>query len=60
MKDQQLDEQIKQALQNDSCKKSYAVVLDQVVRKFYQNFMDTNGEKMQNLVQEHLKQVIEE
>ena len=60
MKDQQLDKQIKQALQNDSCKKSYTVVLDEVVGKFYRNFMGQNGETVQNLVQEHLKQVIEE
>lgn len=59
MQDQELDEQIKQALQNDSCKKSYTVVLDEVVGKFYRNFMGQNGENMQKIVQIHLKQVIE-
>jgi DNA topoisomerase VI subunit B len=60
MKEQQLDEQIKQALQKDSCKKSYTVVLGETVKVFYQNFMVQNNEKVQNLVQEHLKQVIDE
>lgn len=60
MKDQQLDKKVKLALENDSCKKSYAVVLDEIVGNFYQSFISQNNKEVQDLVQKHLKQVIDE
>lgn len=59
MINQQLDEQIKCSLQEESCTKSYAAVLNQVVEEFFKDFMRENRTKLQELVQVHLKHVIE-
>jgi len=54
MIDQALDEQLKHCLVQESCAKSYAVVLEEVVGEFFESFMREHGTSVQELVRTHL------
>ena len=60
MKEQDLDEQLRNLLQQKSSTKSYATVLNEVVRKFFDSFMGQHREDIQGLAQAHLKGLHEE
>jgi len=54
MADKVLDDQVKHCLAQESCAKSYAVVLDQVVDDFFEDLMREQGIRIRELAQEHL------
>jgi hypothetical protein len=54
---QALDEHLKYCLEQESCTKSYAAVLDEVVGKFFEDFMREHGGRIRELAQEHLARV---
>lgn len=59
MKEQNLDEQLRYLLQQKSYTKSYATVLNEVVRHFFDNFMGQRRADIQGLAQAHLKRLHE-
>lgn len=59
MKEQNLDKQLRNLLQQKSCTKSYATVLNEVVGKFFDSFMGQHREDIQGLAQAHLKRLHE-
>ncbi|GAA6614466.1 ATP-binding protein [Scytonema sp. NUACC26] len=59
MKEQNLDEQLRYLLQQKSYTKSYATVLNEVVRQFFDNFMGERRADIQGLAQAHLKRLHE-
>lgn len=59
MKKQNLDEQLRCLLQQKSYTKSYATVLNEVVRQFFNNFMGQHRADIQGLAQAHLKHLHE-
>lgn len=59
MKKQNLDEQLRYLLQEKSYTKSYATVLNEVVRQFFDNFMGEHRADIQDLAQAHLKRLQE-
>jgi len=52
-----LDEQLKRCLEQKSCAKSYAAVLEEVVGEFFGDFMCEHGAHVRELAQEHLARV---
>jgi hypothetical protein len=54
---QALDEKLKRYLQRESCAKSYAAVLEEVVQEFFEGFMREHGAHVRELAQEHLAHV---
>jgi len=54
---QALNEHLKHCLQRESCAKSYAAVLDEVVGEFFEGFMREYGARVQKSAQEHLTRV---
>ena len=54
---QALDEQLKHCLQQESCTKSYAAVLDEVVGEFFEGFMCEHSARVRELMREHLAHV---
>lgn len=59
MKEQNLDEQLRYLLQQKSYTKSYATVLNEVVRHFFDNFIGQRRADIQGLAQAHLKHLHE-
>lgn len=57
MKEQNLDEQLRYLLQQKSYTKSYATILNEVVRQFFDNFMGQHCADIQDLAQAHLKRL---
>lgn len=54
---QALDERLKHGLQQESCAKSYAAVLDEVVGEFFEGFMCEHSARVRELTREHLAHV---
>ena len=54
---QALDAQLKHCLQQESCIKSYAAVLDEVVGEFFEGFMCEHSARVRELTREHLARV---
>jgi len=59
MKEQDLDEQLRNLLQQKSSTNSYATVLNEVVGQFFDNFMGEHRTNIQGLAQAHLKRLQE-
>ncbi|NEO01496.1 MAG: ATP-binding protein, partial [Moorea sp. SIO3I7] len=55
MKEKNLDQQLRDLLEKNSNTKSYATVLNEVVRKFFDTFMGQHRAELQGLAQAHLK-----
>jgi hypothetical protein len=54
---QELDSQIKKQLESELCMESYPLILDTVVRKFFENIMGVHGQQFQELTKTHIEQL---
>jgi hypothetical protein len=54
---QALDSRLKDRLEQESCVESYTMVLDEIVREFFEDFMDKHGAYVHELVQAHLERL---